>query len=332
MTKKENVAEEAQTADLSEFKAKKKSYRLKAKKVWDRMKLNWQIYLMLFPVLVLYILFCYVPMYGIALAWKDYLPRYGILGSPSVQWKWFIEFFTKPNMSRALKNTVVISLLKLVFCFPAPIILALLLNEVRCAHYRKTLQWMMYLPYFISWVVIGGIVKQLLAHDDGVLNNILAAFGGERKAFLLQSNSFYVILILSELWKGMGWGTVIYIASIGGIDPCLYEAATIDGCGRFGHVRYITLPSLLPIITVNLILQIGNIMNAGFDSVYNLYNDTILDKAEIIDTLVYKETLSVRYGFSTAVGLFKNVINFVLLLSGNIITKKINGYSMYSLD
>ncbi len=351
MTKKENAAgaaenvalpdfggETAQTAERSVTPVSQdntngsKQGDRKRKRIWSRMKLNWQIYLMLLPVMFLYILFCYVPMYGIALAWKDYLPRYGILGSPSVGWKWFIEFFTKPNMLRAFKNTIVISLLKLVFCFPAPILLAILLNEVKNSGYRKTLQWMMYLPYFISWVVIGGIVKQLLAHDDGLLSNIIAALGGDRRAFLQESNSFYVILILSELWKGMGWGTVIYIASIGGIDPCLYEAATIDGCGRFGHVRYITLPSLLPIITVNFILQIGNLMNAGFDPVYNLYNDTILDKAEILDTLVYKEAQSARYGFSTAVGLFKNVINFALLLSGNIITKKLNGYSMYSLD
>ncbi len=308
--------------------AAKNKYKL----LGGRIKRSWQIYLMLLPVIALYIIFCYVPMYGIAIAWKDYLPKFGILGSPSVGWKYFNEFFTKPNMLRALRNTLVISGLKLLFCFPAPILLALCLNEVRVKGYRKTLQWMMYLPYFISWVIIGGIVKQLLAHDDGLFNNLIELCGGTRKAFLQQSDSFYVILILSELWKGMGWGTVIYIAAMGGIDPALYEAATLDGAGRFQHVWYITLPSLLPLITVNLILQIGNIMNAGFDPVYNLYNKMILDKAEIIDTLVYAEAQAARYGFSTAVGLFKNVINFALLLSGNLITKKINGYSMYSLD
>lgn len=300
--------------------------------IFGRMKRGWQIYLMLLPVMLFYILFSYAPMYGIALAWKDYLPSQGILGSPSVGWKYFEQFFTRPMMFRALKNTIVISLLKLIFCFPAPIILALLLNEVRNSAYRKTLQWMVYLPYFISWVVIGGIVKQMLAVDDGLFNNILAAFGKERKPFLLTSSAFYPILILTELWKGMGWGTVIYIAAISGIDPCLYEAATIDGSNRFGHVWYITLPGLLPLITVNLIMQIGNIMNAGFDSVYNLYNDGILDVAEIIDTLVYTYAQKSRYGFSTAVGLFKNVINFILLMGGNALTKKINGYSMYSLD
>ena len=165
-----------------------------------------------------------------------------------------------------------------------------------------------------------------------MLKNIIDALGGTRQAFLLKNDAFYTILILAELWKGMGWGTVIYIASISGISPSLYEAATIDGAGRWGHVKYITLPSLVPLITINLILAIGNIMNAGFDPVYNLYNKGILEKAEIIDTLVYTEAMSGRFGFSTAVGLFKNVINFILLITGNFITKKINGYSMYSLD
>ncbi len=301
-------------------------------KLWQKIKRNRQIYLMLLPVMAFYIIFSYVPMYGIAIAWKDYVPDYGILGSESVGWKWFERFFTRPDAVRALKNTLIISGLKLVFCFPAPILLALLLNEVRIPAYRKTLQWMVYLPYFLSWVVIGGLVKQFLANDDGLFNNIRAALGLERIPFLLQSQSFYAILILSELWKGVGWGTVIYLAGISGIDPCLYEAATIDGCKRFGQVWYITLPSMLPLITVMLIMQIGNLMNAGFDSVYNLYNDTILDVGEIIDTFVYKTGLDGKFEYSTAVGLFKTVINFILLMTGNYLTKRINGYSMYSLD
>lgn len=335
--KEENMAEQEKVGALPvEDSIKETPHKTpageKRKKIWERMKRGKQIYIMLLPVMLFYILFSYVPMYGIILAWKRYLPDMGILGSPDVGWKYFEQFFTRPAMFRALKNTLVISFLKLLFCFPAPIILAIFLNEVRVAKYRKLLQWMVYLPYFISWVVIGGLVKQMLAIDDGLFNNILAAFGKDRVAFLQTSSYFYPILILTELWKGMGWGTVIYIAAISGIDPCLYEAATIDGCKRFGHMRYITFPSLLPIITVMFILQLGNIMNAGFDSVYNLYNDTILDVSEIIDTLVYTEGIGGKQEFSTAVGLFKNVINFILLIGGNALTKKINGYSMYSLD
>lgn len=329
----ENNVQVTEETALPQTRKKSSPFLEKAKRTWGYMKKAKEIYIMLIPVMLFYILFCYVPLPGIVLAWKGtYLPKNGIFGGEDVGWKWFEQFFTMPNMTRALKNTLTISALKLLFCFPAPVILALLLNEVKKPTYRKLLQWMVYLPYFISWVVIGGLVKQLLAVDDGLLNNIIASFGGERISFLTTSDYFYTILILSELWKGMGWGTVIYIAAISGIDPCLYEAATIDGCGRLGHVWYITVPSILPVMTVMLIMDIGNIMNAGFDSVYNLYNTTILDVAEIIDTFVYDKAQSMKYGISTAVGLFKNVINFALLMGGNFLTKKINGYSMYSLN
>ena len=291
-----------------------------------------QIYMMLIPVIAFYIIFNYVPMYGIIIAWKNYIPRQGIIGSAFVGWRYFKEFFTTPALLRSLKNTLVISGLKILVCFPAPIVLALLLNEVKNKKFKAVVQWFIYLPYFINWVVIGGIVKQILAVDDGLLNNVIAFFGGKRVPFLTTSRYFYTILLLAELWKGVGWGTVIYNAGISGIDQSLYEAARIDGCNRFKLAWHITIPSILPLITVMLIMQIGNIMNAGFDSVYNLYNKNILDVAEIIDTLVYSRSIKNEYSFSTAVGLFKNVVNFALLVTANIWTKKINGYSMYSLD
>ena len=294
---------------------------------------NRYIYLMLLPVVAFYVIFSYVPMYGIVLAWKNYRHTMGILGSPWVGWENFEVVFRNAGMIPAIRNTIVISLLKLVICFPAPIILALLLNEVTSRIFKRSAQTIVYLPNFISWVIIGGLVKTMFAIDDGLVNNILEAMGIGRINFLLDSKYFYFLLIGSELGKSTGWGTVIYIAAISGIDPTLYEAAKIDGCKRFGLVRFITFPCILPIIAVMLIMQISNIMNAGFDSVYNLYNKTVYDVADIIDTLVYR--LGVSDGEieqSTAVGLFKNVINFILLLTGNWLTKKMCGYSMYSLD
>lgn len=321
MAKKENI-------EMTTIAGQKTKWQV----IWGRMKKNKEIYLMLAIVMAFFILFCYVPMYGVIIAWKNYLPKKGILGSKNVGWKWFKMFFTRPEMFRALKNTLVISALKIVFCFPAPVILALLLNEVHNERYKKIIQWAIYLPYFINWVIIGGIIKQMLMVDDGLFNNIRAALGLERISFLTNSNYFYIILILAELWKGVGWGTVIYIAGISGIDQSLYEAAKIDGCNRFQLVTKVTLPSILPLVTVMLIMQIGNLMNAGFDSVYNLYNNAVLDVAEIIDTLVYRQGIAGKFEFSTAVGLFKNVVNFILLITANYWTKKINGYSMYSLD
>lgn len=301
--------------------------------LWRRILRNRQIYYMLIPVVVFYIIYQYVPMYGIVLAWKDWRPKYGIMGSPWVGWKNFEWVFARPELSRAIKNTLVISFLKLAICFPLPILVAILLNEMTGSAVKKGIQTAMYLPHFISWVILGGLVKMILAMDDGVINNIIAAFGGERVSFLNNKDAFYPILICSEIWKGTGWGTIIYIASISGIDPSLYEAATIDGCKRFGLMRHITLPMITPTITVMFIMQLSNIMNAGFDPVYNLYNKGIYETADILDTYIYRLFMvDHREAISSAVSLFKTVVNFVFLIGGNIITKKINGYSMYEID
>ncbi len=294
------------------------------------------IYLMLLPVVVFYIVYCYVPMYGIVLAWKEWRPKYGILGSPWVGWENFETLFSQQMLPRAIRNTVVISALKLLICFPLPILFALLLNELTNKKFKKTVQTFMYLPNFISWVILGGIVKMLLAMDDGLINNIIVACGGERVSFLTNPGAFYPILILSEIWKGTGWGTIIYTAAIAGIDPTLYEAAKIDGCKRAGLIFRITLPMILPVCTVMFIMQLSNIMNAGFDPVYNLYNKNLYETADIIDTYVYRLFTESKggngYALSTAVNFFKTVINFLFLIAGNIITKKINGYSMFTID
>lgn len=307
----------------------------KFKRLWSRIVVNRQIYLMLIPVIAFYIIYSYVPMYGITLAWKDYRPRYGIAGSPWAEplWKNFEKLFSFPDLPRAIKNTLIISALKLFICFPLPILVALLLNEIGNKTFKKTVQTMIYLPNFISWVILGGIIKTLLDKDTGAINNVIAMFGGTRISFLIRPELFRTILIIAEVWKGTGWGTIIYIAAISGIDASLYEAAKIDGCKRSGLIFKITLPMIFPVVTVMFIMQLSNIMNAGFDSVYNLYNGTVYDTADIIDTYAYRLFMDKHdYPLSAAVGIFKTVVNFILLIAGNIFTKKINGYSMFSID
>lgn len=240
--------------------------------------LNKQIYLMLIPVLIFYIIYCYVPMGGIVLAWKSYKRKLGIYASPWVGWENFELLFEMPQFGSAVKNTVVISLLNIVFCFPMPIIFALLLNEILHKTFKKSVQTMTYLPHFISWVIIGGLAKMALAYDGGVINNIVEAFGGERVSWLTHEKYFYPILIILTIWKDTGWGSIIYIAAISGIDTSLYEAARIDGCTRFGCIWRITVPCILPTIAVMLIMKIANIMNSDIISYHNYstYADNIV--------------------------------------------------------
>ena len=290
----------------------------------------WQVYLLLIPVVAWYLIFCYYPMYGVVLGFKDYLPKDGILGSEWVGFEHFQWLFETDGFTRALKNTIIISLLKLLFCFPAPIILSLFINEVQAKIFKKSIQTAIYLPFFISWVVMAGIIYNILAVNGGIVNNILVALGLERKSFMTDPNCFYPILLIAEIWKGTGWGTVIYIAAISGISPDLYEAASLDGCGRFKKMWYITLPSISPVIIMMFIMQIGNILNAGFDSIFNLYNVSVYSVADILDTYAY--TIGIGQGLvekGTALGLFKAVINFVILLASNAIIKKITGQGLY---
>ena len=297
-------------------------------KIWQ----NKQVYMMMLPVLVLLLIFSYYPMYGIILAFKDYLPNKGIWGSEWVGFKHFIAVFSLPDFFTAFRNTIVISLLTLIFCFPAPIILALLLNEVTNRPYKRFIQTCIYFPNFISWVVLAGIINSLLNYSTGTVNNILANIGLSRVEFLASEALFYPVLIISCIIKDAGWGTIIYTAGISSIDPTLYEAAMIDGCKRFGMARYITLPSLSPIILIMFTMQVGNILNANFDAIYNLYNPRVYSVADVIDTLVMRTGFEEGYyERGTAIGLFKSVINFVLLLSANAIVKKINGYGMYEV-
>lgn len=276
------------------------------------------LYIMLIPGITYYILFHYTPMFGITMAFKDYKVFRGIAGSPWVNLKHFETLFNSSSFFLILKNSLIISFAKLVFCFPMPIILALMINEIRHTAYKRIVQTIIYLPYFLSWVVIAGIVVNLLSPSDGVVNMLLSLLGQKKISFLTTSSYFRPIIIISDIWKTSGWGTIIFLAALANVDPELYEVAKIDGAGRLKRIIHITLPSIKSTIFVMLLLRIGNIMNNGFEQVFLLSNPMTMDVADIFETYIYRVGLvEMKFDYSTAVGLFKSLISFVLLLIAN---------------
>lgn len=294
-------------------------------------KKYWPLALMFLPIVVYFIVFKYIPMGGIVIAFKDYKIKKGIWGSAWCGFDNFNKAFSTDLFTRSIWNTLAISGLKILFGFPAPIILALLLNEVNHEGFKKTVQTITYLPHFISWVVLTGMLQQLLSPNNGAVNEILKFFGAQKSIYFMGDNDYFRgTLIVTDIWKNIGWSSIIYLATISGIDPALYEAATVDGATRFQCTRYITIPSLVPTIVVMLILNIGSIMDAGFDQILNMYNAAVYKTGDIIDTYVYRLGLEqMKYSLTTAVGLFKNVIGFVLVLGTNLITKKISGNGIW---
>lgn len=287
---------------------------------------------MLLPVIVYFIIFKYIPMSGLALAFKDFQIAKGIWASPWVGLKYFEKALKSRTFIRSFQNTLIISLLKIFIGFPMPILFALMLNELRSLRFKKAIQTVSYLPHFLSWVVVAGLMTQLLSPNNGAVNYVLTKYMGfEKPIFFLGDNSYFRgTLIVSDIWKEVGWGSVLYIATIAGISPELYEAAVVDGATRFQRLLHVTLPSILPTITVMLILRVGSVMDAGFDQVFNLYNSAVYKTGDIIDTFVYRYGLGdMQYSFSTAVGLFKNVIGFVLVVGTNAITNKLNGTGIW---
>ena len=296
------------------------------KKDWS---LNKSLYLLVIPVLAFYILFCYKPMYGAIIAFKDYSPRFGISGSPWAGLKYFEQFFGSPYFFRVLKNTLWISFCSIVVVFPMPIMLALLLNELRSRLFSRFVQTASYLPHFISLVVVCGLIKEFTA-DNGIINDFMALFGHEPATLLLYSKYFVPIYILSDIWQGIGWGSIIYLAALTGIDQSLYEAATIDGAGRWKQTLHVTLPGIIPTIIVMLILRLGNIMQVGFEKIILLYNPLVYDTADVISSFVYRKgVVDQSYSYSAAVGLFNSVINCVFLITANYMSKKISDNSLW---
>ena len=279
-------------------------------------------YLIVLPVVVFYILFHYKPMYGLIIAFKNYSPAKGIMGSSWAGFKHFEDFLTNPYFWRLMRNTLTISLSNLIFSFPAPIILALLLNEIKNKAFLRGSQMIMYIPHFISLVVICGMIINF-TDIDGVINDLLNVFGIERKAYLNYPQYFVPIYVISDIWQGIGWNSIIYMAALTGIDTSLYEAATIDGAGRWKQTLHVTIPGILPTIIIMLLMRIGNLLSVGYEKVILLYNPLTYETADIISTYVYRKgLLEQNYSFSTAVGLFNSIISFILLIAANTLSKR----------
>ncbi|WP_036745968.1 ABC transporter permease [Paenibacillus sp. UNC451MF] len=282
-------------------------------------------YLLLLPGLLYFLLFHYVPMGGIIVAFKDFKLAKGIFGSEWAGLKWFELLFESEDFWVALRNTILISFYKLIFGFPFPILLALMLNELLGSAFKRILQTILYFPHFLSWVVLGGIMFTLFSSSTGILSVI-----GFKSSPLLDPGNFRGLLVISEIWKEAGWGTIIYLAAIAGINPELYEAARIDGAKRFQMIRYITLPSISNTIIILLILRTGHILSAGFDQVFILYNPMVYNIADILDTYVYRVGLSMgRYSLAAAAGLFKSVVGLLMLLFTNWLVRRMGGQGLW---
>lgn len=293
-------------------------YRLRKDLIKNKM-----LYLMLLPIIIFYVVFNYYPMYGAQIAFKDYQPVYGIEGSQWVGLKHFKKFFDSIYAGRLIGNTLSINIKGLIWGFPAPIVLALMLNEVKNVGFKRVVQTISYLPHFISTVVIAGMVLKFTA-TDGFITNFLTMFGYPKQNLMYNPDLFQPIFVISGIWQGIGWSSIIYLAAIAGIDEELYDAAKIDGAGRWKQTLYVTLPSILPTIITMLILRIGNMMSLGFEKVFLLYNSAIYEKADVISTYVYRMGIEqMNYSFSTAVGLFNSLINLILIVSANKISKKL---------
>ncbi|HCS72367.1 MAG TPA: protein lplB [Clostridiales bacterium] len=298
-------------------------------------KQNYDMYLLLIPALVYIFIFNIIPLQGIVLAFKDYnmfiadSPWKSIGASEWVGFKHFINVFARSDFKRALSNTIIISAYKIVFLFPLPIIFAVLLNEVRSIKFQKGLQTVVYLPHFLSWTVIAGIFISLLG-STGVVNAALVNLGFDKVKFLMDNSVFREVLIFTAGWKETGWNSIVYFAAIAGLDQECYEAAYIDGAGRFQRMWYVTLPGLLPTVVVLLIIRVGAFMSAGFSQIFAMYNPTVYESADIIDTFVYRIGLGkMDFSTGTAVGLFNSLIGLALVLFTNRISKKLTGRSIW---
>ncbi|MDR0644066.1 MAG: ABC transporter permease subunit [Treponema sp.] len=286
-------------------------------------KRTWMLYAMLILPMVFFLVFRYFPMINIAIAFKDYNIFRGVWDSPWVGLKWFQEAFTSRDFYNALRNTLVLNFLDLIVGFPAPIILAVLLNELHIRSYKKLTQTVVYLPHFLSWIIISGMAFQLFAPSGGVINMMLARLGFKPVNFLMENHLWIATYVGLGVWKEMGWGTIIYLAAITSINPELYEAAEVDGAGRLRKIWHVTLPGIRSTIVVLLIMNLGRILGSEFDRPYTLANPTVMQVADVISTMVYRVGIrSMQFSYTTAIGLFQSLVCVIFLLAANAIAKK----------
>ncbi|WP_241242774.1 ABC transporter permease [Paenibacillus whitsoniae] len=291
---------------------------------------NRYFFLMLLPVIVYFAVFHYTPIYGVLMAFQDYKILKGISGSTFVGFKYFRELFSGLYFVPVLKNTLIINAYKLIFGFPAPIVLALLINEVMRPAFKKLVQTISYLPYFLSWIVLSGIFIEILSPSRGMINIMLMHLGFKPIFFLASTDWFRTVLVSTEIWKGIGFSAIIYLAAIAGINPDMYEAGDVDGISRLQKIWYITLPSISPVIVIMIILTSGSIINDDFDQIFNLLNPNVSSVGEVISTYTYVEGISkMNYSYAAAVGLFKNVVALVMVITANFIARKFSDHTIF---
>lgn len=291
--------------------------------VWKSVRADWDLYLLLLPGICFLLLFKYALMYGIAIAFKDFRIFDGIAASPWVGFKHFERLIESGEFAAVLRNTLAISLLKIAILFPVPIVVAILLNEMKQMLFKRSIQTVIYLPHFLSWIIVSGLFIDLLSVNGGIVNKWLEQMGFEPVAFFLDNRYFRSVLIATAGWKETGWSTIVYLAAFSAIDPGLYEAARIDGASRFRQIWHVTLPGIAPIIVLMFILRLGSLFEAGTEQILAMYNPTVYKVSDVIGTYVYRVGLGRQeYSFTTAVGLFESVIGFILVLSGNVLSRK----------
>lgn len=295
------------------------------------MKRNWLLYIFLLPAVIYIGTFMYAPMYGLVIAFKNFAPSKGIWGSPWVGWKWFDNFFNMPRFWQILKNTLAVSLYYLIFSFPLPIVLALIINNINNLKAKKFAQTVTYMPYFISTVVLVGMMSVFFSPRSGFINTLLSHLGGSGTTFFMgEPKYFRHMYVWSGIWQNTGWNSIIYIAALAGVSQDLHEAAKIDGANKMQRILHVDLPAILPTMLILLIMSCGNVLSVGYEKVYLLQNDLNSTVSEVISTYIYKVGLQQqKYSYSAAIGLFNNVVNFTLLVTVNKISRKLSGTGLW---